>query len=92
MPFLFWKLIEESKASGMQEIDFGRSDLDQPGLVTFKDKFGTTKKTLTYYRYSTKNVPAMAKSPGAQNVRKIFSVLPDWALSIGGSIAYRHMG
>src|SRR5712692_6936466 len=24
MPFLFWRLIEESKASGAQQIDFGR--------------------------------------------------------------------
>jgi hypothetical protein len=92
MPFLFWKLIEESKASGMHEIDFGRSDLDQPGLIAFKDKFGTSKKPLTYYRYTTKNVSEMINSSGAQNIRKIFSVLPNWALSMGGSIAYRHMG
>jgi CelD/BcsL family acetyltransferase involved in cellulose biosynthesis len=92
MPFLFWKLIEESKASGIHEIDFGRSDLDQPGLIAFKDKFGTSKKPLTYYRYTTKNVSEMINSSGAQNIRKIFSVLPNWALSMGGSIAYRHMG
>jgi hypothetical protein len=31
MPFLFWKLIEDSKQSGATTLDLGRSDLDQPG-------------------------------------------------------------
>ena len=51
MPFLFWKLIEEGKATGADCIDFGRSEMENEGLVAFKDKFGTTKRTLTYYRY-----------------------------------------
>jgi hypothetical protein len=28
MPFLFWKLIEDSKASGADSLDFGRSDFE----------------------------------------------------------------
>jgi len=51
MPFLFWKLIEESKALGAEQIDFGRTDMDNDGLVEFKDRFGTTRQRLTYYRY-----------------------------------------
>lgn len=46
MPFLFWRLIEESKASGVERIDFGRSDLANTSLIAFKDKFGTTRKSL----------------------------------------------
>src|SRR6202021_2134709 len=51
MPFLFWKLIEEGKATGAERIDFGRSEMENEGLIAFKDKFGTTKRVLTYYRY-----------------------------------------
>jgi hypothetical protein len=51
MPFLLWKLIEESKPSGVEEIDFGRTDLNHEGLITFKNRFGTTRSVLTYYRY-----------------------------------------
>ncbi len=43
MPFLFWRLIEETKASGAEKIDFGRSDLDNEGLITFKDRLGTRR-------------------------------------------------
>ena len=36
MPFLFWKLIQEGKASGAEKIDLGRSDLDQAGPRPFQ--------------------------------------------------------
>ena len=49
MPFLFWRAIQEAKARGIEELDLGRSDLDQPGLIAFKDHLGATRTTLTYY-------------------------------------------
>ena len=92
MPFLFWKLIEESKASGAERIDFGRSELDNDGLIAFKDKFGTTKRTLTYYRYpqSTKQIARAWGDSGL--VRRMFSILPDGVLSAAGKVLYRHIG
>ena len=91
MPFLFWKLIEESKASGAEKIDFGRSDLDQESLIAFKDKFGATRKLLHYYRYpqETKHRPA---AWGENAIRQCFSMLPDSVSSTAGRLVYRHMG
>ena len=51
MPFLFWKLIEESKTEGAEQLDFGRTDLDNEGLIRFKDQFGTVRTQITYLRY-----------------------------------------
>src|SRR5262249_12505979 len=77
MPFLFWKLIERSKATGAETLDFGRSDLDNEGLMTFKDRFGAKRKALTYYRYI---VQPMAKNSAMQGnskvLRQLFSHLP----------------
>jgi CelD/BcsL family acetyltransferase involved in cellulose biosynthesis len=92
MPFLFWRLVEESKASGVERIDFGRSDLDNEGLIKFKDKFGTTKKTLTYYRYPHAEKGEAIKSRSAQAARQFLSVLPDAVCSQAGKLLYRHMG
>lgn len=92
MPFLFWRLIEEGKASGAQKIDFGRSDLDQEGLVVFKDRLGAKRSLLTYYRYTNaakKQEPAPWESQG---LREFFGNLPDTVLSTAGRILYRHMG
>ena len=50
MPFLFWRVIQDARARGLTDMDLGRSDIDQPGLVAFKDHLGATRSTLTYYR------------------------------------------
>ena len=92
MPFLFWRLIEESKASGVEKIDLGRTDLDNEGLITFKDRLGANKKLLTYYRYAkTKKQRAMSISD-SQALRQFFAFLPKTVCSAAGRILYRHLG
>jgi CelD/BcsL family acetyltransferase involved in cellulose biosynthesis len=92
MPFLFWKLIEESKAEGAEEIDFGRTDLDNEGLLRFKDSLGTIRRKLNYFRYpqSTERAGSIGLNLGA--IRGLFSVLPDALSSRLGRAAYRHIG
>lgn len=91
MPFLFWKLIEESKASGVEKIDLGRSDLDQESLIAFKDKLGATKMLLNYYQYP-QPVERKAVTEQWQSIRSLFSILPDFASSTAGKLVYRHIG
>jgi hypothetical protein len=92
MPFLFWRLIEESKASGAEEIDFGRSDLDNPGLITFKDRLGASRKSMTYYRYSRLRLRETPNHWKSHAMRQFFSILPDAVSSTAGRIFYRHLG
>ena len=91
VPFLFWKLIEESKASGALKIDFGRSDLDQESLINFKDKFGTSKRLLQYYRYPS-TPERKSRCWDKRGIRYVISVLPDVVSATAGRILYRHMG
>jgi CelD/BcsL family acetyltransferase involved in cellulose biosynthesis len=91
MPFLFWKFIEESKNSGGHRIDFGRSDLDNDGLITFKEKFGATRKLLTYYRYPESERGEILAGWRSHTVRQFFSVLPDAVSSTVGALLYRHI-
>jgi hypothetical protein len=91
MPFLIWQIIEEGKASGAERIDFGRSDLDNQGLITFKDRVGTSRRLLTYLRYShgeKSYVPMHWRAPSFWG----FSKLPDAALSAAGKVIYKHIG
>jgi lipid II:glycine glycyltransferase (peptidoglycan interpeptide bridge formation enzyme) len=92
MPFLFWKLIEEGKAAGVDQIDFGRTELGNGGLIRFKDQFGTTRRRQTYFRYpgnSTENYRTWSDMFGAG---RLFSVLPDAVSSRVGGMFYRHVG
>lgn len=92
MPFLFWKLIEESKASGAHSIDLGRSDFDNEGLIVFKDRLGTAKRRLTYYRhtYARKEKPATVRK--SRGFRDLLFNMPDAVLSMAGGMVYRHLG
>jgi lipid II:glycine glycyltransferase (peptidoglycan interpeptide bridge formation enzyme) len=92
MPFLFWKLIEESKAAGAEQIDFGRTDLDNKGLIAFKDRFGTTRRQLTYLRYPIIEAEKSAVASYLPAARRVFSILPDALSSRAGGLLYRHIG
>jgi len=91
MPFLFWKLIEECKTSGIDSIDLGRTDLTNEGLLVFKNRMGATRSPLTYYRYTN---PKTRKMPNweSQDFGSLFSILPDTVLSNAGGLVYRHIG
>jgi CelD/BcsL family acetyltransferase involved in cellulose biosynthesis len=92
VPFLFWKLIEESKASGAEKIDFGRSDWENEGLIAFKDRLGTTRKLLTYFRYTNPEGADAATALGFLGSWNAIFKLPDAVLSTCGRLLYRHMG
>jgi CelD/BcsL family acetyltransferase involved in cellulose biosynthesis len=92
MPFLFWKLVEESKLSGSKRIDLGRSDLDNEGLVVFKDRLGSQKKQLTYYRYTNPEAAIALMPWSSHRFRRLSLYLPDFLLSAAGRLLYKHMG
>lgn len=92
MPLLFWKLIEESKMDGAETIDFGRTEMDNHGLVRFKGHFGAVRQRLNYFRYTERErerTPARTDSPAA---RALLSALPDALSSRAGRLVYRHIG
>jgi hypothetical protein len=92
MQFLLGRLIEESKAAGATELDFGRSDMDNQGLITFKDRFGATKKSLTYLRYPQPKKEQAPEGWAVRAARQVFSILPDTISPLAGGILYRHIG
>ena len=92
MPFLFWRAIQDAQARGVEELDLGRSDLDQPGLIAFKDHLGATRSTLTYYRYPESQREATDRGSLSRAARRVFTHLPDAALDLAGRLLYRHRG
>jgi hypothetical protein len=92
-PFLFWKAIEEAKAEGMKEFDLGRSDLDNQGLITFKDRLGAQRTGLTYWRCSGGET-GQSRRPAwlTQAAKHVFRRLPDALLVASGRFLYKHIG
>jgi len=91
MPFLFWKLITESKAEAAETLDFGRSDLENEGLIRFKSEFGAHQRNLTYYR-SPGSEKQVTEARHSKTAGRVVSMLPDGISCAAGRILYRHMG
>jgi len=91
MPLLFWRTIEDAKAGGAAEFDLGRTDCDNAGLITFKERLGAARLPLTYWRLPAR---AAQSKPGwkMRLARIFFSRLPDEVLIHTGSFLYRHIG
>ena len=90
MPFLLWRLIEESKAEGAQQIDLGRTDLDNLGLIRFKDRLGSTRGKITYLRYPGSQKLSRTPSLQAAPAAGLLAHLPPAVSSGMGKLLYRH--
>jgi hypothetical protein len=89
---LFWRAIEEAKADGAREFDLGRSDCDNLGLITFKDRLGSARSVLTYWRYPGR-APGKRQSAWVMRMsRWILANMPDALLTATGQVIYRHLG
>jgi CelD/BcsL family acetyltransferase involved in cellulose biosynthesis len=91
MALLFWRTIEEAIEKGFEELDMGRSDTDNAGLVAFKEHWGAERYSLNYWRYPFESAP-VESGVKMRVLRKMFSVSPDWPLIAAGRVLYRHIG
>ncbi len=92
MPFLFWRAILDAKTQGIDELDLGRSDVDQPGLVAFKEHLGAARSTLTYYTYPERRTGRAWRGSVSRAARRLAAHLPDAALDLTGRMLYKHLG
>lgn len=92
MPFLFWRVIHDARARGFVEMDLGRSDVDQTGLIAFKDHLGAERSTLTYYRSSASPLDAPHSDWMSRVARGMLTHLPDAALDFAGRVIYKRLG
>ncbi len=97
MHLLFWNAIQEAKAAGLRWLDFGRTDADQQGLITFKNRWGATQSALTYTRYgavenSTHLFDLYSSKWKSKATKYILKHVPSTLLPMIGEILYKHIG
>jgi hypothetical protein len=91
-PILFWNVIERAKRSGKTVMDLGRSDENNPGLITFKNRLGARSQTIQYYRISRGEMKAISIAGGSKTVMRLLAYFPDLVSEATGKILYRHLG
>jgi lipid II:glycine glycyltransferase (peptidoglycan interpeptide bridge formation enzyme) len=97
MHLLLWRSISEAKLAGLLTFDLGRSDLSEPGLIRFKDRWGAQSFTIEYLRFSDSAGSQPEFAPAGTDwkqrlVRKIFPLLPDPVLCTASNLIWRHIG
>ena len=94
---LFWRAIQEAKAAGLRQFDLGRSDIDNEGLITFKDRWGAQRSTLKYLRHagsgrSLSGLKRSSKDWKSRLAKQVFTRAPNRFLSVAASLLYKHVG
>jgi len=90
MVYLLWRAIQDAKARGLDEMDMGRSDCDNAGLVRFKERWSAERSTLVYW-----GSPARLRlNPNWWSVklaRRFVQALPTAVLPALGRWSYKHL-
>src|SRR5712691_1615630 len=92
MHLLLWTAIQEAKTDGCREFDLGRSDSDNPGLITFKDHWGAGRSELAYWRNPAPVAPIAAAALARRIAKFAFARLPNRLLIAAGDLLYKHIG
>ncbi|HXN24754.1 MAG TPA: GNAT family N-acetyltransferase [Candidatus Dormibacteraeota bacterium] len=92
MHFLFWRSIQDGKQSRLETFDLGRSESDNSGLITFKDRWGAKRSTLTYARSPAGLSQPLTLGWKLKIAKRILAHAPDSVLSMVGNLLYKHIG
>ena len=92
IPALLWRTIQESKAGGSEELDLGRSDREDKGLVAFKDHWTREHSQLVYWRYPVSSRMPAGKGWKLKLIKQAFACMPNRLLISAGHLMYRHIG
>ena len=88
---LFWRAIHDAKAQGFELFDMGRSDIDNSGLISFKEHWGATATPLYYWRVPGRRLRELSSWP-AVLAERAATVFPLGVLQAIGTVLYKHVG
>jgi Acetyltransferase (GNAT) domain len=92
MPALLWNTVQASKATGSKELDLGRSECQNKGLIAFKDHWAQKHSTVVYWRYPKSGRILLTEGWKLRMAKRAFACLPTKVLPIMGRLFYRHAG
>jgi CelD/BcsL family acetyltransferase involved in cellulose biosynthesis len=92
MMLLFWKMIRDAKRDCAVELDLGRSDVENSGLIAFKEHWGAARSRLTYWRCPARVSWISAKGWKDRVAKNVLGHLPEGMLAVVGKVLYRHVG
>ena len=93
--FLDWRSIELARQEGYNNISFGRTSYHNKGLITYKDRWGTTAKDLMTYVYQGATYSNLSDKEITLQYRMVKQMClrsPAFLYKLISAAAYRHLG
>ena len=90
---IMWTAIQILRSEGYKSLHLGRTDLENLGLLRFKDGWDSRRENSFYWNFDLEKMTFREprwKIEGVHN--QLFSRLPSGALKVIGSGIYRHIG
>ncbi len=89
---LYWAALELAMARGLTSVDWGLSDLDQPGLVSYKRKWASTERRIVTLRGGPDPTPKTEVGAMLGELTRLFTEesVPDEISTQAGALLYRH--
>jgi len=92
MPLLLWRAVLRAKFIGSTSFDLGRTDIDNHGLVVFKNHWTSLSQPLTYWTFPSDRSITFMRDWKRTMVKRLCALLPDRMLEATGRLTYRHIG
>lgn len=89
---LFWEIIKNAINNKAKFVDFGRTEVNNISLVTFKEKWNTIRRKLKYWRVGSQAEKASLNGKKKSYFLKINKHLPKSLLKLQGGILYKYKG
>ncbi len=89
---VMWEAIRGYAEQGFKTLSFGRTALDNQGLLQFKRGWGGTESLISYHRYDMKLGQFVEAASGQWAVESFLRRCPAACLRLAGELLYRHMG
>ncbi|WP_028937436.1 lipid II:glycine glycyltransferase FemX [Pseudonocardia spinosispora] len=89
---LYWAACKLALSRGLTSIDLGISDLDQPGLVSFKRKWASVERRVVTLRGGPDPIPKTEVGAMLGELTRLFTEesVPDDISTQAGALLYRH--
>jgi hypothetical protein len=93
--FLYWEAIKVAHSEGYKIFDFGRTGINNEGLMSFKNLWGTKVMDLPQFYYPKELCSSLNSSEESFSynfIRKISKNVPDPIFQMMGNFLYKHLG
>lgn len=89
---VFSDALQYCNSTGLNVVDFGRTELHHEGLLQFKRSWGCSQLPLNYYKFIPPLDNFVGSEPNIRSSYKIFRAFPVPVLKLFGNLLYKHIG